>query len=79
MLNFALTLEQLKSAFYQGGLANFTVQNFVGAGYDLSVRAWYQQISQQQQTYVTNISTLIGNQSVQACTYNLWVSMSQVV
>lgn len=70
VLNFALTLEQLKSAFYQGGLANFTAQNFVGAGYAPSVRPWYQQISQHEQTYVTNISTLAGNQSVQACTYN---------
>ncbi|KAF8263838.1 ferritin-like domain-containing protein [Lactarius quietus] len=73
-LNFALTLELLKSAFYQGGLANFTTQNFVSAGYAPGVRAWYQQISQHEQTYVSNISTLLGNQSVQACTYNLWVA-----
>ncbi|KAI9455758.1 ferritin-like domain-containing protein [Lactarius psammicola] len=70
MLNYALSLELLKSAFYQGGLENFTTKNFLDAGYAPGVRGFYEQISQHSQTYVTNITSHLGNQSVQACTYN---------
>ncbi|KAH8982914.1 ferritin-like domain-containing protein [Lactarius hatsudake] len=70
LLNFALTLELLKSAFYQGGLANFTTKNFLDAGYAPGVRGFYEQVSQHSQTYVANITSQLGNQSVQACTYD---------
>ncbi|KAI9433349.1 ferritin-like domain-containing protein [Lactarius indigo] len=70
ILNFALTLELLKSAFYQGGLANFTTKNFLDAGYAPGVRAFYEQVSQHSQTYVSNITSQLGNSSVQACTYD---------
>ncbi|KAH8979028.1 ferritin-like domain-containing protein [Lactarius akahatsu] len=70
LLNFALTLELLKSAFYQGGLANFTTKNFLDAGYAPGVRGFYEQMSQYSQTYVANITSQLGNQSVQACTYD---------
>ncbi|KAH9017722.1 ferritin-like domain-containing protein [Lactarius pseudohatsudake] len=70
LLNFALTLELLKSAFYQGGLANFTTKNFLDAGYAPGVRGFYEQMSQHSQTYVANITSQLGNQSVQACTYD---------
>jgi hypothetical protein len=70
VLNAALNLEQLKSAFYQGGLANFTTANFTTAGYPLGVRGFYQQVLQHSQTYVSNITSLLGNQTTQMCTYN---------
>jgi len=76
VLNFGLIVEQLKSAFYQGGLANFSAANFLQAGYPIAVRPFYQQVLNHSQTFVANITGLLGNQSAPACTFNLWVALS---
>ncbi|KAI0051495.1 hypothetical protein FA95DRAFT_1554589 [Auriscalpium vulgare] len=70
VLNFALTLEHLENAFYTGGLQNFSQAAFLKAGYAASVRGYYQQIASHEQTHVANLTSLLGTQAVQPCTYN---------
>lgn len=40
-LNYALTLENLESTFYQRYLTNFTEQDFIDAGYTKSVYTYF--------------------------------------
>ncbi|KAI0059286.1 hypothetical protein BV25DRAFT_1136796 [Artomyces pyxidatus] len=70
VLNFALTLEHLENAFYTTGLRNLTVKDFAAAGFPPAVREFYEQVSQHEATHVANLSTILGNVSVQPCTYN---------
>ncbi|KAI0289778.1 ferritin-like domain-containing protein [Multifurca ochricompacta] len=70
ILNFALTLELLRSAFYTNILGSISPLNFTDRGFNTSVRGFYDQIAQHELTYVTNLTTILGNQSVQACSYN---------
>ena len=70
ILNFALRLENLESAFYQQGLAKFaskdfqnsaTVQNFGGTKIGANIYAYLQAIGQHEQDHVTKlIQTIVG-------------------
>ncbi|KAJ7833999.1 ferritin-like domain-containing protein [Mycena leptocephala] len=66
LLNFALTLEHLESAFYCQALACFSPSNFVAAGFP----EW---ISDHEDTHVNFLSTALttaGAQAVSPCEYN---------
>ncbi|KAF7357946.1 Protein rds1 [Mycena venus] len=73
VLNFALTLEHLESAFYQQGLSKFPQSAFVAAGYPDWVYERFQQIRDHEDTHETFISTALttaGTQAVAPCEYN---------
>jgi hypothetical protein len=69
VLNFALTLEHLESAFYSEGLAKFDEQAFEAAGYPFWVRNRFVQIAGHEATHVTAISAALGDKATKACTY----------
>ncbi|KAI0260973.1 ferritin-like domain-containing protein [Gloeopeniophorella convolvens] len=71
VLNFALTLEHLENTFYTTGLSNLSSDDFNKAGFSAAVRGFYQQVSQHEQSHVDNITTILGNQSVQAGVTNV--------
>ena len=61
ILNFALTLEYLQHAFYEGGLANFTEMDFVNAGFEDTFYTNLQQIYFDEQSHVSFLhSTLVA-------------------
>ena len=53
ILNYALTLEYLERAFYRGGLANFTKQDFVAAGFEDPFYENLKEIYYDEQTHVS--------------------------
>lgn len=73
ILNFALTLEHLESAFYSQGLNNFSAQSFQNAGYGPQVYPLFQQIAAHESSHVSKLTSIIqslnGN-PVPPCTYN---------
>ena len=61
ILDFALTLEYLQHAFYEGGLANFTEMDFVNAGFEDTFYTNLQQIYFDEQSHVSFLhSTLVA-------------------
>jgi Ferritin-like domain len=59
ILNYALTLEHLEDAFYRQGLANFTHQNFLDAGF---LDPFYQdlvEIAKDEATHVQFLTTAL--------------------
>jgi hypothetical protein len=56
ILNYALTLEYLERAFYRGGLAKFTHDDFVKAGFQDPFYANLQEIYFDEQTHVSFLS-----------------------
>ena len=56
ILNYALTLEYLERAFYRGGLANFTHEDFVNAGFEDPFYANLEEIYFDEQTHVSFLS-----------------------
>jgi hypothetical protein len=71
ILNFALGLEHLESAFYTQGLANFTAQDFETAGFNATVYTDFQQIALHEYTHVQFLQKALGKDAVQPCTYEL--------
>ncbi|CAD6578939.1 MAG: hypothetical protein TREMPRED_002313 [Tremellales sp. Tagirdzhanova-0007] len=69
ILQLALTLEHLESAFYTQALSSFTAANFTAAGFPDSVRERFLQISEHESQHVKLLSSALGNDSVQPCTY----------
>ena len=59
VLNYALTLEHLESAFYRDGLATFADQDFLNGGFDVSVRAYIAEIGAHEATHVEALTTTI--------------------
>ncbi|KAF7376693.1 Protein rds1 [Mycena sanguinolenta] len=73
VLNFALTLEHLESAFYQQGLDHFSPSDFAAAGFPDWARARFEQIREHEATHVEFLSTALGLAGVSAvapCKYN---------
>lgn len=73
ILNYALTLEHLENAFYKEGLSKFSDADFMAAGVNPGFYNNLKQISSDEETHVTFLTTALsgaGVTPVQACTYN---------
>ena len=73
ILNYALTLEHLENAFYSGGLGQFNDQAFKDAGLASWVRPRFLEIAAHEATHVTALSSALGANATQPCTYSLYV------
>ena len=71
VLQFALTLENLESTFYNQALDRFDEQAFANAGYEPWVRGRFEQIREHEQTHVEFLAKALGNDAPQPCTYDL--------
>ncbi|KAH9834759.1 ferritin-like domain-containing protein [Rhodofomes roseus] len=69
ILQFALSLEHLESAFYSGALAQYDAQAFADAGFPDWVRGRYEQIMLHEQTHVATLQKALGDQAPQPCQY----------
>ncbi|KII87683.1 hypothetical protein PLICRDRAFT_42190 [Plicaturopsis crispa FD-325 SS-3] len=69
ILQFALTLEHLENAFYTGGLAKYTAEDFAAAGLPDWVRPRFVEIAEHEATHVQFLESALGADAVQACTY----------
>ena len=78
MLQFALTLENLESTFYNQALDRFDEQAFANAGYEPWVRGRFEQIREHQQMHVDVLTQALGSDAPQPCTYNTYVSFEQI-
>ena len=76
VLNFALTLEHLENAFYQGALAQFDAKAFTDAGLPPFARGRFLQIADHEKTHVQFLSSTLGAQATQPCNYSLYVLSS---
>ncbi|RDW87287.1 hypothetical protein BP5796_02981 [Coleophoma crateriformis] len=73
VLQFALTAENLETAFYSQGFAKFTDADFQAAGLTTTDITNLKSIATTEQTHVTTLNSAIagaGTQPVAACTYN---------
>ena len=73
VLNYALTLEFLENAFYQGALAQFDNKIFADAGFPPWVRKRFEEIAAHEATHVQLLSDVLGDQATQPCNYSLCV------
>lgn len=71
ILNFALTLEHLESAFYAQGLSNFSYVDFERAGFPAWVRDRYAQVAQHEAGHVEFLEMALGEDATKACQYKL--------
>ncbi|KAI0644422.1 ferritin-like domain-containing protein [Trametes meyenii] len=69
VLQFALTLEHLESAFYADALAKYDAQAFADAGFPEWVRGRYRQIGEQEAAHVKFLSTALGAQATKPCNF----------
>ena len=80
VLNYALTLENLESTFYNQGLAAFNSAAFVTAGYNSSVYGYLQMVQAHENSHVAFLTAAINaaspNSAVPACTYNFTNALS---
>ncbi|KAJ3794755.1 ferritin-like domain-containing protein [Lentinula aff. detonsa] len=70
VLNYALTLEYLESAFYSGALNNFTEDDFINDGLPQWARGRFEQIAAHEQAHVQLLSGALGANATQACNYS---------
>ncbi|KAH8111503.1 ferritin-like domain-containing protein [Phellopilus nigrolimitatus] len=70
ILQYALTLEHLETAFYSGALAKFDAGAFASAGFAPWVRGRFAQIGQHEAAHVAFLTSALGSDAVAACTYN---------
>lgn len=73
VLNYALTLEHLETAFYRDGLAMMDAQAFVDAGYQESVFTRLMEIGEHEAAHVTTLTdviTQLGGEPVAEATYD---------
>lgn len=82
LLNFALHLEQLGSAFYNNASAKFSAANFSAAGFNASVYNHFMLIVLHETTHANFLTSLLASRNssliVQPCTYNLTAALSSV-
>jgi len=69
ILNYALTLEHLEDKFYREGLANYTHQDFLDAGFADPFYKNLKEVSFDETTHVTFLSGALGADAVAECTY----------
>lgn len=70
ILNYALTLEHLEDKFYREGLANYTQADFIAAGFPDPFYDNLKEISYDETTHVSFLSTALGAAAVEECTYS---------
>ncbi|KAG6917053.1 hypothetical protein DXG01_004105 [Tephrocybe rancida] len=70
ILNFALTLEHLESAFYKSGLEKYDEPAFANAGLPPWVRPRFAQIGEHEVAHVAFLSGALGEKATQPCEYN---------
>ena len=73
VLNYALTLEHLESAFYRDGLATIGEGGVTGLGFDASVFTWLGEIGAHEAAHVTTLTdviTQLGGTPVQEGVYD---------
>ncbi|KAI9817451.1 MAG: hypothetical protein M1827_001061 [Pycnora praestabilis] len=73
ILNYALTLEHLEDKFYREGLANYTAAQFAAAGFDATFYANLQEVSADERTHVSFLTTALNAANATAvaeCTYD---------
>ncbi|KAJ3839488.1 ferritin-like domain-containing protein [Lentinula raphanica] len=70
ILNLALTLAQLESAFYSGALSSYNATDFTNAGLPAWARGRFEEIASHKQAHVKTLTTSLGNNAVKACNYS---------
>lgn len=73
ILNYALTLEHLEDTFYREGLAKYSEQDFVNAGFDATFYANLKKVSSDEADHVKFLTgglTAAGATPVAECTYD---------
>ncbi|EMD36746.1 hypothetical protein CERSUDRAFT_123805 [Gelatoporia subvermispora B] len=70
VLQFALTLEQLENAFYDGALGTYDADAFEQAGYEPWVRGRFEQIAKHEADHVAFITGALGNAAPAPCNYS---------
>lgn len=63
-------MEHLEDTFYRQGLANYSEAAFASAGFDATFYKNLKEVSVDESTHVSFLSTALGAQAVAACTYS---------
>jgi hypothetical protein len=71
VLQFALTLEHLENAFYQGALDKFDDAAFKAAGLPPFARGRFSQVAAHEASHVKLLQTVLGDNAPKPCEYSL--------